>query len=236
MRRDYHNWYSHRVNRNMELLSYGHAGLPVLVFPSSMGKFYEFEDRGMIHAIWERIESGHVHVFCVDSTDKESWYNRGLHPHDRVARHVQFEDYLLYEVLPLIRQLNPAQDLCTTGCSFGAYHALNFALKHPDVVTHCVAMSGSFDMKPFLDGYFDDLCYFNSPVDYLPGLGDSWFLERYQRLKLILAAGDWDICLGENYRMAQILGSKGIPHWLDVWTGELKHDWPLWQRMAAKFF
>ena len=37
-------------------------------------------------------------------------------------------------------------------------------------------------------------------------------------------------------RMAQILGTKGIPHCLDVWTGGLKHDWPLWQGMAAKFF
>jgi esterase/lipase superfamily enzyme len=236
MRRDYHNWYSSRVNRHMELLAYGHSGLPLLVFPSSMGKFYEYEDRGMINAIWQRIENGNLQVFCVDSFDQESWYNKGLHPHDRVARHVQFEDYILYEVLPLIRQLNSTTALCVTGCSFGAYHSMNFALKHPDVVTHCVAMSGSFDMKPFLNGYFDELCYFNSPADFVPDLNDAWFLDRYRQMKLILAAGDWDICLGENFRMAQILGTKGIPHWLDVWTGGLKHDWPLWQGMAAKFF
>lgn len=236
MRRDYHNWYSSHVNRYMELLTYGHSGLPLLVFPSSMGRFYEYEDQGMIGAIWERIENGDVQVFCVDSFDRESWYNRGLHPHDRVARNVQYEHYILYEVLPLIRQINSSSALCVTGCSFGAYHSLNFALKHPDVVTHCVAMSGAFDMKPFLGGYFDELCYFNSPADYVPNLNDSWFLDRYQQMRLVLAAGDWDICLGENYRMAQMLSKKGIPHSLDVWAGGLKHDWPLWQRMAGKFF
>ncbi len=236
MRRDYHKWYSQRLNRHMELLCYGHAGLPILVFPSSMGKFYEYEDRGMIGVLSQRIEAGHLHVFCVDSVDKESWYNKSIHPHDRVMRQVAYENYCLFEVVPLIRALNPNGSLCTTGCSFGAYQALNFAMKHPDVASHIVAMSGSFDMRSFLGGYYDEDCYFNNPVDYLSHMSDPWFLDRYRRMQIILAAGDWDICLGENYRMAQVLGSKGIPHLLDVWGVHQKHDWPLWQRMAVKFF
>ncbi|HTU47796.1 MAG TPA: alpha/beta hydrolase-fold protein [Bryobacteraceae bacterium] len=236
MRRDYHNWYSTRLGRNMELLAYGHAGMPVLVFPSSQGRFFEYEDRGMIHAVWQKIEAGNFQFFCVDSIDSSSWYNRGIHPHDRVARHNAYETYIIYEVFPLIRGVNGAGQICTTGCSFGAYHAFNFAMKHPDMTSGCVAMSGSFDMKSFMDGYYDSDFYFNNPVDYIPNMNDPWFLERYQKLKLILAAGDHDICLGENFRMAHILGTKGIPHWLDVWTGGQEHDWPLWQRMAVKFF
>ncbi len=236
MRRDYHNWYSQRLHRHMELLSYGHAGLPILVFPSSMGKFYEYEDRGMIDVLGQRIEAGHLQFFCVDSVDKESWYNKSGHPHDRVMRQVAYEDYCLFEVVPLIRAVNQSGGLCTTGCSFGAYHALNFAMRHPDVVTHMVAMSGSFDIRSFLNGYYDDDCYFNNPVDYVSQMSDSWFLDRYRQMKIVLAAGDWDICLGENYRMAQILGAKSIPHRLDVWGVHQKHDWPLWQRMALKFF
>jgi esterase/lipase superfamily enzyme len=236
MRRDYHNWYSHRVGRNMELLVYGEGGTPVLVFPTSRGRFYEYENAGMIHAIWREIEAGHLQVFCVDSFDNESWYNRGIHPHDRVMRHLAFEDYIVYEVLPLMSGLSGASQISTTGCSLGGYHALNFALKHPDLTAKCVAMSGCFDMKRFMDGYYDQDFYFNNPPDYVPNVQDSWFLERYQKMRLILAAGDHDICLGENYRMAEILGNRGIPHWLDVWTGGEQHDWPLWQRMAVKFF
>lgn len=220
----------------MELLTYGHSGTPILVFPTSQGKFYEYENSGMIHAISQKIESGQLQFFCVDSVDGESWYNRSIHPHERVRRAIAYEDYLLYEVVPLIRNLNGNGQIATTGCSLGGYYALNFALKHPDLTSACIAMSGAFDMKPFMDGYYDSDFYFNNPVDYVPNINDPWFLERYQAMRIVLGVGDHDICLGENFRMANILGSKGIPHWLDVWTGGERHDWPLWQRMANKFF
>ena len=236
MRRDYHNWYSHRLGRHMELLAYGHGGLPLLVFPTSRGRFFEYENSGMIHALAQKIEWGNLQVFCVDSIDAESWYNRSLHPHDRVRRHITYEEYLLYEVVPLIKGKSGAQQIHTSGCSLGAYHALNFAMRHPDLTSGCISMSGAFDMKPFMDGYYDNDFYFNNPPDYLPNMNDNWFLERYRQMRLVLAAGDWDICLGENYRMADLLGRRGIPHWLDVWTGGERHDWPLWQRMAVKFF
>ena len=230
MRRDYHKWYSSRLDRDMELLVYGHGGLPVLVFPTSRGRFFEFENNGMIHELAGKIEWGQLQVFCVDSVDGESWYNKHAHPYWRVQRHMQYEGYIVNDVLALMPQI------CTTGCSFGAYHALNFAMKHPDLTGSCIALSGAFDMRQFMDGYYDNDFYFNNPVDYLPNQNDPWFLERYQHMRLVLAAGDHDICLGENFRMAEILGKKGIPHWLDVWTGGEMHDWPLWRRMAVKFF
>lgn len=236
MRRDYHNWYSNRLSRHMEMLVYGHSGVPVLVFPTSRGKFYEFENNGMIHAIWQKIDRGELMVFCVDSVDSESWYNRSIHPHDRVMRHVAYENYILYEVTPLMKNLTWKTQICTTGCSFGAYHAFNFAMRHPDLVSHCIAMSGSYEMRSFMDGYYDTDFYFQNPVDYLPNQNDPWFLDRYRAMKIIFGVGDWDICLGDNFQIAKILGDKGIPHWLDVWTGGEKHDWPLWQRMAVKFF
>src|SRR5271169_6864177 len=106
MNREYHKAYSQELHRDMEALVYGHAGMPILVFPSSMGRFFEYEDRGMIGTLWQKIEQGHLQLFCVDSIDGESWYNKGLHPHDRVARHIQYENYVLFEVLPLIRGIN----------------------------------------------------------------------------------------------------------------------------------
>ncbi len=87
MRRHYHKWFSHGLNRDMELLVFGHAGQPAIVFPTSCGRFYEFEDRGMVHAVHGKIAAGQVQLFCVDSVDGESWYNRDAAPrHGSSAR------------------------------------------------------------------------------------------------------------------------------------------------------
>lgn len=234
MNREYHKWYSPSLRRDMELLIFGHGGTPLLVFPTSRGRFFEYEDRGMIAAVRWKFDNAGVQAFCVDSVDAESWYNRAAHPRDRALRHAQYDRYLADEVLPLIRQRNHLP-VTVTGCSFGGYHAVNFAFRHPDQVAACVSMGGAFDIKQFLDGYYDDNCYFNNPVDYLPNTGDAWYLDRYRRMRTVLATGERDICLGENRRLSGILGAKDIPHWLDVWGDGTGHDWPWWQEMARKF-
>ncbi|HVN07383.1 MAG TPA: alpha/beta hydrolase-fold protein [Patescibacteria group bacterium] len=220
----------------MQLLVFGHAGMPVLVFPTSQGRFFEYEDRGMIAATSWRYESGAIQAYCVDSVDSESWYNRRVHPRHRVERHMAYEAYLLDEVLPLIRVKNSSGELGVTGCSFGAYHAVNLAFRHPDLVRSVVSMSGAFDIQSFLDGYYDDDCYFQCPAHFLPNMNDPWYLDRYRGMRIVLAAGEHDICLGETRRLSGILHGKGVPHSLDVWGEGAVHDWPLWQRMAQKYF
>jgi len=236
MNREYHKGYSQELHRDLEMLVFGHAGAPILVFPTSRGRFFEYEDRGMIGVLSPKIERGELQVFCLDSVDGESWYNHGVHPRIRVLRHLQYERYILHEVTPFLRWKNQSPSLAVTGCSFGGYHALNFALKHPDMVTHCVSMGGAFDIHQFLDGYYDDDCYFNCPPDFLPNMTDDWYLTRYRQMKWVLATGEWDMCMDQNVKMAQIMERKGIPHWLDIWGDHSQHDWPWWQKMAAKYF
>jgi esterase/lipase superfamily enzyme len=236
MNREYHKWYSPSLGREMELLLFGHGGAPVLVFPTSMGRFFEYEDRGMIGAVGDRYENGQLQAFCPDSVDSESWYNKSAHPADRVRRHMAYHACIMNEVVPLIRSRNSSPGICATGCSFGGYHAMNVALKQPDVFTSCLPMSGAFDIKQFLHGYYDENCYFNNPVDYLPNMQDSWFLDRYRANRYVLAVGDWDICRGENERLDGIMNAKSIPHLLDVWGNQVEHDWPLWHRMAQAYF
>jgi len=236
MNREYHKGYSQELHREMEMLMFGHSGTPMLVFPTSKGKFFEYEDRGMIGMLAPRIDRGELQVFCPDGIDSESWYNKSAHPRIRVLRHLQYERYVLHEVLPYLRSKNPSSQLAVTGCSFGGYHALNFSLKHPDIFTHCVSMGGAFDIHPFLDGYYDDDCYFNCPPDFIANMSDDWFLSRYRQMKIVLASGEWDMCLDQNVKMSQLLNAKGVPHWLDVWGDHTGHDWPFWKRMAVKYF
>src|SRR5271157_3358789 len=123
MNRAYHEWHSPSLGRKMELLEFGHAGTPLLVFPTSGGRFFDYENRGMVDAIRRPVEEGRAHLFCIDSVDAESWYNYGAPPRARVTRHMAFERYVLDEVLPFIGGKNGAGRLTVTGCSFGGYHA-----------------------------------------------------------------------------------------------------------------
>ena len=219
----------------MELLVFGHAGPPTLVFPSSMGAFFEFEDRGMVDALRHKLDHGWLQLYCVSSVDSESWYARRRHPRQRVERHLQYESYILGDVVPLIRQLNPIPGIGVTGCSFGAYHAMAMALRHPYVFTSCITMSGAFDIRQFLDGWSDTDAYQLNPPSFLPDLGDAYYLHQYRRNKFVLATGEWDICRAATEEFSRVLAAKGLPHSLHVWGFGANHDWPFWRPMASAY-
>ncbi len=235
MHRQYTKWYSRSLNRDMELLVFGHAGPPVLVFPSSMGAFFEYEDRGMVAAVAHKLEAGELQLFCLSSVDSESWYNRRTHPKHRVMRHLEYEEYVLGDVVPFVHHLNRHASIGVTGCSFGAYHAMILALRHPSVFGECITMGGAFDISQFLDGYHDEDCYFLGPLEFLPNLSDAYYLDQYRRNKWDLVTGEHDICRAANESFSGLLYAKGIPHSLHVWGDGSKHDWPDWRPMAAAY-
>ena len=233
MHREHHRWFSPSLEREMELLVFGHAGARMLVFPTSMGRFFEWEDRGMIDALAEHAERGWLQIVCVDSVDAESWYAKHTHPHWRARRHEQYERYILSEVLPLTRR-NPDPFLIAAGASFGAYHAINLAFRHPSQVGRVIGLSGLYDIKEMTGGWSDDAVYFQSPVDYVHHEHDSTRLEALRRLDIILAIGRDDPSRPNNEYLAGLLGAKGIPHRLRIWDGWC-HDWPYWHRMIRHY-
>ena len=235
MKREYKRWLSPNLGRDMEMLVFGHAGLPAMVFPTSCGRFFEFEDRDMVGAVQDKLESGHLQLFCVDSVDAESWYNFDVPPRWRIARHMQYESYVLGEVLPYLRHVNDSPLRIALGCSFGGYHAANIALRHPDLFTGFLSMSGAFDVSGFLRGYYDQDCYFNLPTHYLREMTDPWYFERYRRNTYVLATGEHDQCWNSAEQLAELMRRKDIPVRLDVWREQTGHDWPSWHRMIQKY-
>jgi esterase/lipase superfamily enzyme len=234
MHRSYHRWYSPTLNRDMELLVFGHYGAPVLVFPTSKGKFYEYEDRGMVGALREHLERGWIQLYCVDSIDEESWYCEWAHPSGRVYRHVQYDHYVYDEVLPFIHGQNGNTFIMTTGCSFGAYHAVNFALRHPEVIRRTIGLSGLYDMRSFMGGYSDDNFYFNNPVDFTANLHDGHQLWMLKQQDIILAIGKDDRARWSNERLSENLWRAGVGNALRLWDG-WAHDWPYWLQMIQRY-
>ena len=235
MNREYHKWDSSQLGREMELLIFGNAGLPVLAFPTSGGRFFDFEDRGMVAAVTRKLEAGELQLFCADSVDMESWYNRHVSPRLRILRHMQYERYLLDEVVPFIRKKNEDTRLMALGCSFGGYHAANVAMRHPDIFSGFLSLSGIFDLSSFLDGFYDRDCAEHLPTHYLLALNDQRILNRYSNSSFILATGWDDHCLTENQNLDRILTVREIPHQFHIWDSANSHDWPTWQRMLQQF-
>jgi esterase/lipase superfamily enzyme len=234
MRREYHKWYSQSLQREMELLVHGHAGARVIVFPTSQGRFFEYEDRGMVANLGDQIDRGELQLYCVDSVDAESFYNWGAHPAARIQRHVQYEDYILHEVLPLTQALNSNPFLMVHGCSFGAYHALNIALRHPHRFGRVLALSGKYDMSSFFGGYYDETLYHHTPRHFVPELADPWRLEVLRGLDIILAVGNGDPNIEDNRALSRDLWAKGIWHGLREWDG-WSHDWSYWASMTRHY-
>lgn len=238
-----HHWYSPNLNRDLALKVYGHWGQPLIVFPCSRGRYFDYEGMGMIHAIAPFIENGRIKLFCVDSVDEYSWYDFGVPPADRNARHEMYDRYITSEVIPFIRHHchDPELRIMTNGCSMGAYHAVNFFLKHPDLFAGTIALSGLYRLDRHEFGNSaDDLpaIYYNSPVSYLPDLTDSWYLDRYHQSAIIICVGQgaWEEeAIYDTRAMDHILRAKGIPAWVDFWGHDVNHDWPWWYQQMNRF-
>lgn len=234
MNREYHRWYSPSLQRDMELLVSGHAGARVLVFPTSQGRFFQWEDMCMIAALGEQVEQGWLQLFCVDSVDDESWYDKHRSPAERAMRHNQYDQYLLNEVVPFSKQLNSNPFVITTGASFGAYHAVNFALRHPPLVDRTIGLSGLYDIRRFTLGYSDDNVYFNNPCEFIRNEQAPERLEQLRHIDIILAIGRDDPSYPNNEEFSNILWSKNIWHALRIWDG-WAHDWPWWRDMIRLY-
>ncbi|MDQ7027368.1 MAG: alpha/beta hydrolase-fold protein [Anaerolineae bacterium] len=234
MNREFHRWHSPSLNRDMAMLIFGHAGARVLVFPTSQGRYYEWEDRGMIGVLGEHLERGWLQLYCVDSVDAESWYCKWAHPGGRAYRHHQYFQYLLTEVLPLSQQKNQNPFLMTLGASFGAYHAMAFGLKYPHLVDRILGFSGIYDIRGWADGFNNDFVYFNNPVQFIPNESDPQRIEQLQHLDIIIAVGKDDRLAESSRTMSRLLWEKGIGNALREWDG-WSHDWQYWEKMMQMY-
>jgi esterase/lipase superfamily enzyme len=188
----------------------------------------------MMQALGEHIANGWLQLFCVDSVDAESWYAKWKHPGDRAWRHVQYESYLLHEVLPFSASRNGNPFLITVGASFGAFHAVNFAFRHPWLVGRVLGMSGLYDMGQFTDGHMDDNVFANDPSLYLPHIHDHGRLEAMRRMDIVLATGREDPNVGNVEYISRVLWEKGVGNALRLWDG-WSHDWPYWRQMVRHY-
>ncbi|HXG91963.1 MAG TPA: alpha/beta hydrolase-fold protein [Blastocatellia bacterium] len=238
MQRVIDSWHSPSLGRNMEVVSYGHYGFPLLLFPTAAADFLEYERFYLIDAMSEAIEQGKVKVFSINSINRMSWLNPRVHPRDKAIRQAQYNSYITNEVVPYIyNSCRGRMGIITAGASLGAFHCANQLFRRPDLFDGMIAMSGSYDIRGYYESdYYDDNIYFNNPVDYIPGLdGDNLAMLRAKRhIHIVTGQGSYENP-DASRRLSAILSEKGIPHELDLWGYDMPHDWPTWRAMMKYY-
>ncbi|MGI8458571.1 MAG: esterase family protein [Propionibacteriaceae bacterium] len=229
------------LGRTETVIRYGHFGRPVIAFPSERGRAWDYENNGMVSAIAPLIDAGRVKLYCLDSADDLSWSDQWIPLEERARRHQAYADWVTGAVCDWIGQDSPgATDAVVTGCSMGAYHALQLALTRADLFPVAICQSGNYDPAQWHAwGARGEAAYFTNPTDYLPQLsGDhlQW-LRTHVHVVLTVGQGPWEVhptsSLPEAYRMAGLLAERQLSHELDVWGPDSAHDWPWWQRQIA---
>jgi esterase/lipase superfamily enzyme len=189
---------------------HGHYGRPVLAFPSEGGGAYDFQDRGMLDAVGHLVEAGRTKLYCVDAFDS--------------GGRSGYESWVIDQVAPFIQDdLGGPQDILTTGCSMGAFHAANFVLRRADLFTAAICLSGNYEF-----GVTGEVSGFHG--DHL-----DWIRSRASFL-LVCGQGMWEDTTGaleSTKHLAGLLAEKGIRHELDLWGHDVPHDWPSWRAQIA---
>ena len=241
MNREYHKWQSPALERDMELLVFGHAGPRMLVFPTRKQRFFEFEDHGMVNSLRHKLKAGELQLFCVDGVDEESLYSFNISPEQRIARHLQYERHILEEVLPFSERLNPGTPVITHGSSFGAYHAMTIALRHPGLFSRVLAFSGRYDLTlnagdyhSLFHGFYDQSLCDIMPTHFVPLLKNAKLLRQIRKLRIALVIGEEDPFYDDNIRLSDAFTEKKIKHELHIWSGNA-HRFRYWRQMVRVY-
>jgi esterase/lipase superfamily enzyme len=232
--------WSDAIGASGSVVAYGHYGRPVLAFPAERGSAWEYEHRGVIGALDDLLARGRLKLYCVESFDAASWSNTTIPLEARAQEHGRYESWILDQVVPWIHaDCGGPQEIATAGVSLGAYHAVNFALKRADLFPLALGLSGNYDPAGWNAwGERGGAAYFNNPLDYLAHMGGEhldWLRSRLSVL-LVCGQGQWEDTTGaleSSRRLAGLLAEKGIPHELDLWGQDVRHDWPSWNAQLA---
>lgn len=230
-------WHSPRLGLDMPIVQYGNSGHPLLLFPTAQADFLENERFFLIKSIEPLIFAGRVQVFSIDSINRYAWMNDRVPTLEKARRQGLYARYIEDEVVPHIQRACGDVRIATSGASFGAFHAANMLFRRPDLFDVTIAMSGFYDLEPgYTEGHMNDDIYFNNPVSYLSNMeGRNLDILRHaSQIHIVTGRGAYE-APHKSEQLARVLGSRGIPHNLDMWGYDVNHDWPWWRRMLPHY-
>lgn len=231
-------WRSERLGRDVDVARYGVSGQPVLLFPTAAGDAEEAERFLMLKALEPLLAAKRIKVYSVDSVPGMVWLNEDSSTRTGGTVLARYLEYLRHELVPAIRTdcRDDKLEIVAAGASIGAFNALAAICRFPEVFSKAICMSGTYDLSKFLQGPVTDDYYHSSPLHYLRDLPEGPQLAKLRQRFVLLThgTGRWEEP-AQSWRIASLLGEKGIPNRVDEWGTEWDHDWPAWRAMLPKY-
>ena len=223
-------YYSNTLEKDMNLEITGHWGYPILMFPSSGGKYTQNFDFGLNSSVSKFVEEGRVKLYNIESIDMLSFYDDDMPSEIKIHNYELYMQFIQTELIPYIQNECNTDRIGVAGVSFGGFHASNTAFRFPDLVSHLFSMSGVYNIRNFVPDSEDMRVYFNCPDEFMVN-EEGW---KYNHMNIVLSTSDQDSCKPKNLNMAGILDAKGIDYWYDEkkW---INHDWPLWKMVFPEY-
>lgn len=228
-------WQSERLHRPITMARWGTFGTPVLVFPTAGGDAEEIERMHLVEACGSLIDAGRVKLYSCDSLAGRAMLTEEGSPEFRAAFLSAFHQAVRHEVLPAIwADCQAPLPVLAAGSSIGAFNAVAMVCRYPDAFRGAIAMSGTYGVEKHYPVWTEDL-FFSSPMEFVPGLqGEALETLRSRMVVLASGSGAWED-VGESWRMAAVLGDKGVPNRVDDWGPEWPHDWQTWRAMLPQY-
>ncbi|MBJ7609636.1 MAG: hypothetical protein JF887_09465 [Candidatus Dormibacteraeota bacterium] len=230
-------WYSAHLHSDVTVVRWGHYGRPVIVFPTAGGDAEEIERMGLVDSVGHLIEAGRIKLYSCDSIAGYAMVRDEGSPRYRAALLDGFHHFVREEMIPAIWSDCDTShaEVITAGASIGAFNALAALCRFPDVVSHAIGMSGTYDVSTFVGPDAGESLFFATPLYFLRVLNGA-ALNRLQQRFAILASGEgrWEN-IGHSWALAAVMGERGIPNRVDSWGGEYDHDWPTWRFMLPQY-
>ncbi len=230
-------WHSARLQCEATLSRWGHAGQPVLIFPTAGGDADEIDRFLLIRVLSPLLEAGRIRVYSCDSVGGSAWFDKQTSPEHRMWMQHQYHQYVKHEVAPAIRTDCRSGDvgIWAAGASIGAFHAAAVVCRFPDIFHKALALSGTFNIMKWCERS-EPTDYFrvSSPLHFVPTLsGRHLDVLRTRYIHFATGEGKWED-IDESFRLAHVLGEKGIPNYVESWGKDWDHDWVTWRAMVPK--
>ncbi len=205
---------SNYLNRTIEVKVFGKYGFILLMFPSKSDEYEKETDGVIIDSVMNYVNNGIFRIAFVPMVANHIWNSNELIYEEKSTLHLNYNNFLIEELVPKFYEMaGSPTPIITLGCGEGGYFASNTFFRRPDVFWGMISIDGFFDIRFLCRGFWDENCYFNSPLDFLRNLTEEYWLTYLKARQniYVLASLDNQVATTQSEYLQGVLKDKGIP-------------------------